>query len=182
MRVLVAPGASTFIFSLAMSLLPTLTTLMIHNHHWGTWAIGQVASCYYIGMILGALYSRNLIYSWGLKAAFIAFVEACTAVTLLQGWLIQPYLWMVLRFLCGFALSGVFIVIESWFIQAVPLAKKNNALSLYALLYYVSIALGQLLLLLKQLSVWRLFYWDQCFIFACYFSNSAPAGFAGKSE
>lgn len=108
--------------------------------------IGLITAAFYAGMLLVSFWAPSWIAKFGHLRVWIGLCGANGVLILLHAVWIDPYVWMVLRFLCGYVLGGVFIVIESWFLLISPASKRSIALSIYILIYYISTSLGQNLL------------------------------------
>src|SRR5690242_14273884 len=75
---------------------------------------GLVMSAYYGGLVLGCLFSRDLIVRVGHIRAFAAFAALVAATTLIFPLWFNPILWGSLRAIGGFCMAGLFATIESW--------------------------------------------------------------------
>jgi MFS family permease len=65
---------------------------------------------------------------------------------LLQGVFVAPLPWMLVRIVFGFCFAGIYIVAESWLNDRVDNEHRGLLLSLYMLVCYAGLGLGQLLL------------------------------------
>ncbi|HEY8015349.1 MAG TPA: MFS transporter, partial [Dongiaceae bacterium] len=75
---------------------------------------GLVMSAYYAGLVLGCLWSRDLIVRVGHIRAFAAFAALVGATTLVFALWFDPLVWGLLRVVVGFCMAGLFATIESW--------------------------------------------------------------------
>ncbi len=76
--------------------------------------IGTVTSLYYAGSVTGALTYGWLVNRVGYKAAFIAISLLAGAASFALTQFDEPSIWLVLRFVGGYALGGYYIVVDSW--------------------------------------------------------------------
>jgi MFS family permease len=76
-------------------------------------------------------------------AAFASVVS--TAVMLIPLW-INPVWWFAMRFVAGLCTSGLFIVCESWLNSASSNQNRGKLLSVYMIVTYAAMGLGQFLL------------------------------------
>jgi len=108
--------------------------------------IGLVLSAYFAGFLLGSLFSGRMVTNVGHIRAFATFAALLTVSVLLQGLLVDPYFWLVMRVLGGFAMAGVFVVAESWLNDRATPELRGRILSMYMITNQASNGGGQLLL------------------------------------
>ncbi|MFZ9035467.1 MAG: MFS transporter, partial [Francisellaceae bacterium] len=143
---LVAPILSMCILAFGNTFYTTFTTVELNHMGESNWIVGIVSAAFFAGMMLGSLFSQKLILRLGYIRAYIFFAALMSMVSLLQGIIIEPISWGVLRLLCGYALAGLFIVIESWCLDSVTADYKGRILSIYLFCYYFVQASGQFML------------------------------------
>lgn len=146
MRNLLTPIISMGILTLGNGFFTTLTTIELHQHNWSNFLIGCVAAMYFLGLTIGALYSGRLVNRVGHIRAYAAYAAVMAIATLLQGMVVSVALWCVLRFITGYVLAGLFIVIESWVLDASQSGKKTSGFAVYLFAYYLAQSAGQLML------------------------------------
>lgn len=127
-------------------LLNTLLSTRMAVEGFSTAAAGIVLSCYFTGLLTGSFLCHRLIQRVGHVRAFTVFVAVTTAATLLHGLYLSPLFWGVLRFLCGIATFGQFMVIESWLNECTESHNRGRVFSIYMTLSYLGIGIGQQLL------------------------------------
>ncbi|MCP5507331.1 MAG: MFS transporter [Chlamydiales bacterium] len=108
-----------------------------------TW-IGIVQSAYFTGLLVGSITVERLIHRVGHIRTFAAFASLCTATILLQEQLTSYYFWVVIRFIAGFCIASMFVVIESWLLDKSSLNTRGRVLSIYMIALYCGQALGQM--------------------------------------
>ena len=106
---------------------------------------GLVMSAYYGGLVLGCLWSRDLIVRVGHIRAFAAFAALVGATTLVFALWFDPLVWGLLRVVVGFCMAGLFATIESWLNLRSSKESRGQILSLYMVTSYLASTLGQLL-------------------------------------
>ncbi len=106
---------------------------------------GLVMSAYYAGLVLGCLWSRDLIVRVGHIRAFAAFAALVGATTLVFALWFDPIVWGLLRVVVGFCMAGLFATIESWLNLRSSKESRGQILSLYMVTSYLASTLGQLL-------------------------------------
>ncbi|USO01226.1 MAG: MFS transporter [Alphaproteobacteria bacterium] len=141
-----APLASILLIMLGVGLYGTLVPLSLRNIGAPEWVIGLTGSALYAGMVAGTFTMAHFIKRVGHIRAYTACAGTIAGIILCTGLYISPLTWIPLRALVGFCMGGVYIVIESWFLDAAPLHRRGVFLALYMIALYASQAAGQLLI------------------------------------
>jgi MFS family permease len=137
---------SVFLFMMAVGLLNIFLGVRMSIAGIGTGIIGMVMAAFYAGMAAGTLYARNIIARVGHIRSFTAFAAVTTSSVILHGLFDSMVVWSLLRVLTGFALAGLYMVIESWLQEVATTSNRGSLFSLYMLSNYAGIAAGQLML------------------------------------
>ncbi|WP_416399371.1 MFS transporter [Allohahella sp. A8] len=143
---IIFPLISLAIYSLGHGVLSTLVTVRLSAEGVSSTWIGFVSSAYFAGLIVGTFVNARLIVSVGHIRAFAAYASILAAITLLLGLVVIPEFWVFMRFLGGFASGGLLVVIESWILVTTPSVKRGQVMAAYMILFYGSMALGQMVL------------------------------------
>tara|TARA_Y100000590_G_scaffold333539_1_gene379420 strand:- start:60 stop:1376 length:1317 start_codon:yes stop_codon:yes gene_type:complete len=109
-------------------------------------ATGALMSGYFIGYFIGANAVPNLVGKVGHIRVFAAFASMASLSILLHAVIINPYIWIFGRFLTGFSIIGIFIVVESWLNDRANNKTRGKVLSIYMIITFVGLGLGMLLL------------------------------------
>ena len=109
-------------------------------------ATGTMMSAYFIGFFIGATVVPNLVTKVGHIRVFAAFASMASLSSLIHVVFVDPYVWVLARFLTGFSMIGIFIIVESWLNDRANNQTRGKVLSLYMLITYVGMALGNFLL------------------------------------
>jgi len=109
-------------------------------------ATGALMSGYFVGYFFGANVVPNLVGKVGHIRVFAAFASMASLSILLHALIVNPYVWILGRFLTGFSIIGIFIVVESWLNDRATNRTRGKVLSVYMIITFVGIALGVLLL------------------------------------
>jgi MFS family permease len=127
-----------------------LQTLLIawrgSGEGFATLLIGSITATYYIGFALGCIHITPLIRGIGHIRAFSAMASVSTATVILSGLVVDPWMWMALRFVNGYCLAVLFGVIESWLNAKVDNSIRARVLSVYRYADLASNSLAQLFL------------------------------------
>lgn len=107
---------------------------------------GLMMSGFYGGGIVAALYCARLINRVGHIRAFAAFGALSAVVVLVHPFYITPWLWIVLRAILGFAVSGLYMCTESWLNERATTETRGTILSLHATVAFLGMGGGQLMI------------------------------------
>lgn len=116
-----------------------------------------VMSAYYVGFLLGAWRATALIARVGHVRVFAALASLISAAFLIYAAAPNPWVWVVMRALVGFAFSGVYVVAESWLNDAATNETRGKTLSLYMIVQMLGIISAQFLLNLADPAGYTLF-------------------------
>lgn len=141
---LLAPIASVMILVLGSGFYTTFTSVHLQKYDIANWLVGCVSSAYFSGLVISAFRSQHFIFRVGHIRAFSAFAALIAVTTLVQGLFFSPTLWIVIRFISGYSLAGICVVIESWLMAASTHENRGTILSVYMVAYYLAQATGQL--------------------------------------
>lgn len=141
---LIAPIASIMILVLGSGFYTTFTSVHLQKYGVANWLVGCISSAYFSGFVISAFRSQHFIFRVGHIRAFSAFAATIAAITLIQGLIFSPSLWIVIRFISGYSLAGLCVVIESWLMSGSHTQNRGTILSVYMMAYYLAQALGQL--------------------------------------
>ncbi len=109
-------------------------------------ATGAMMSGYFIGYFTGANFVPNLVAKVGHIRVFAAFASSASLSILIHAVFVDPIVWIAGRFLTGFSIIGIFIVVESWLNDRANNRTRGQVLSIYMLISFAGLALGTLLL------------------------------------
>ncbi len=145
------------LFDLAQSLVGPLITLRLGESGVATALIGLVNSCYFIGFLLGSMTCARVIDRVGHIRSFSVFAAVCASTALMHAMAFEPVLWAALRAANGWAMSGLFMVVESWLNDKSVPATRGRIFAAYMMVAWFASAIGPLMLNFEQLGTTRLF-------------------------
>ncbi|MFK8003910.1 MAG: MFS transporter [Polyangiales bacterium] len=122
-----------------------------------TLSIGVIMSCFYVGFLVGSSVTPRLLASVGHIRVFAAWASLASAAVLVHAMWLEPAVWAAMRFCTGFAYAGMYVVAESWLNDRVDNQSRGQVLSLYMVVQYGGLAVGQLLLNVADASGAHLF-------------------------
>ena len=109
-------------------------------------ATGTMMSGYFIGYFIGANIIPNLVSKVGHIRVFAAFASMASLSSLVHVVFVDPVVWTLARFLTGFSMIGILIIVESWLNDRANNRTRGKVLSFYMFLTFFGFALGNLLL------------------------------------
>ena len=109
-------------------------------------ATGALMSGYFIGYFVGANVVPNLVGKVGHIRVFAAFASIASLSILLHAIIVNPYVWMIGRFLTGLSMISIYVVVESWLNDRATNKTRGKVLSIYMIITFIGIGLGTLLL------------------------------------
>jgi len=127
-------------------LFGTFLALRMSLEGFPTEVTGLIMSAYYLGLVIGARSCHRIINRVGHIRAFSAFAATVSTIVLIAGFYVSPYVWGAMRATLGFCFAGLFMVVESWLNARVGTARRGQLFSLYMMVSYTALGLGQLLL------------------------------------
>jgi MFS family permease len=158
-------------------LLGTLISLRLIQQQAPSIVVGVVQSAYYVGFMLGAVYGGELIGRVGHHRAFVSFAAASACCALGYAiWNTAP-VWVLLRFITGFCLVGIFTVVESWLHQVASNAQRGRVFSAYLITNYLGVGTGQFLIGLADPAGFELF----SAVSALFTASLIPVALAGTA-
>ncbi len=109
-------------------------------------ATGILMSGYFIGYFTAANVVPNLVGKVGHIRVFAAFASVASLSILIHAIFVNPYVWAIGRFLTGFSMLSIFVVVESWLNDRANNRTRGKVLSIYMVITFTCLALGVLLL------------------------------------
>jgi len=109
-------------------------------------ATGAMMSGYFIGYFAGANTIPKLVGKVGHIRVFAAFASTASLSILIHAVFVNPIIWTLGRFITGFSIVAIFIVMESWLNDRANNRTRGHLLSIYMFITLIGISLGTLLL------------------------------------
>jgi len=107
---------------------------------------GTMMSGYFVGYFIGANVVPRLVGKVGHIRVFAAFASMASLSILIHAVFVDPVVWTLGRFLTGFSIIGIFIVVESWLNDRANNRTRGKVLSLYMFITFIGLGIGNLLL------------------------------------
>lgn len=156
-KLIFSPLLSLFLLINGIALFTTIVPLKMDLEGASSFEIGLITAAYYIGLTSGSFKNANFIIRVGHIRAFAAFASLTSAVVLFSALYYSIIFWIITRFVTGYCLAGLYIVIESWIIKEGTEKTRGQYLALYMIILSGGAASGQLLLNLSTVNTFVLF-------------------------
>ena len=124
----------------------SLLGLRAVSEGFGTTVTGLVMTGYYLGFLAGSTLTPRIVMNVGHVRVFSALASLASVAILIHVTAVEPLTWAAMRFVTGFAYAGVYIVAESWLNDRATNESRGQLLSVYMVVMFSGLALGQLLL------------------------------------
>ncbi|MDI3326271.1 MFS transporter [Pontibacterium granulatum] len=134
---------SCFILFLGNGLMNVLMPVRMELDGISTDAIGLVQSLYFVGLLLGAIYSKNLIMRAGHIRMFAGCVSMGGASMLVCSLVDDAYVWGGMRLVVGFCNACAFAAMESWLSDASTKNTRGKVLAIYNAVVLAGLFVGQ---------------------------------------
>ncbi len=102
------------ILMLGNGLQGTLLGVRASLEGFSTQTTGYIMTGYYVGFVFGSIIGPKLVKNVGHIRVFAALASILSAAMLLHSIFIEPVTWFAIRLVNGFAVAGLYIVVESW--------------------------------------------------------------------
>jgi len=109
-------------------------------------ATGIMMSGYFVGYFTGANTIPKLVGKVGHIRVFAAFASMASLSILIHAVFVNPIVWALVRFITGFSIVAIFIVMESWLNDRANNRTRGQLLSIYMFITLIGMSLGTLLL------------------------------------
>tara|TARA_B100000686_G_scaffold348665_1_gene440268 strand:- start:38 stop:1327 length:1290 start_codon:yes stop_codon:yes gene_type:complete len=109
-------------------------------------ATGAIMSGYFVGYFVGANTIPKVVGKVGHIRVFAAFASMASLSILIHAIFVNPFIWTCGRFITGFSIVSIFIVMESWLNDRANNRTRGQLLSIYMFITLIGISLGTLLL------------------------------------
>ncbi|GAB4192698.1 MAG: MFS transporter [Simkaniaceae bacterium] len=140
------PLLSIAFLMLGVGYFTTFVSVRMDLDHNSSFLIGIVQAAYYAGFFIGAIRVERYISRMRHIQAYAFFCSLSTCAILLQGLILSPYAWIAVRFVMGFCIASLWVVIESWMLIISPKKQRGRLLAFYLIALHGSQSLSQFFL------------------------------------
>ncbi|KQY27527.1 MFS transporter [Rhizobium sp. Root483D2] len=128
-------------FGLASYVLPVRSVA----EGWSTLTISLIATGYTLGFTVSCIITPKFVLRVGHVRVFAALITLLSIAILMCGLVVDWRAWIFFRAISGFAISGSYLVIESWLNERVTNENRGMLFSLYLITTMVGTIGGQYL-------------------------------------
>lgn len=111
-----------------------------------TLVIGVILAAYYAGFLAGSRFTMRALGKVGHVRVFAALASMASTAALLYALFVNPPAWLLMRFVTGFCLAGLYVVAESWLNDQSSPQTRGRTLSMYMVVTMGGVTGGQFLL------------------------------------
>ncbi|MBF39541.1 MAG: MFS transporter [Idiomarinaceae bacterium] len=137
---------SISLIGVVVGMTSPLLSLRATIEDFGTLVTGFIMSAYFIGYLFGSTRAPKDIRRVGYIRSLGGLAALAAASILVQAIWVDPIVWFVMRFITGFAISGIFVIVESWLNTMADNKSRGTLLSIYLVIIYSGLIAGQLIL------------------------------------
>lgn len=105
--------------------------------------IGLTGSTYFLGFVAGCLITPWIVRRAGHIRSFAVLASGFSALVLMFDLLPIFWFWLLLRFVTGACISGLYMIIESWLNERATRETRGTVLSVYTIINLLMIVVGQ---------------------------------------
>jgi len=134
------------ILMLGDGLQGTLLAIRADLEGYSATVTGLIMSSFYGGLLAGSLFTPRIMMRVGHIRVFAALAAMASSAILLHPLFVDAVFWIGLRLISGFCFAGLYVVAESWLNDQATNSNRGKLLSLYMVVTYVGVGIGQLLL------------------------------------
>tara|TARA_B110000967_G_scaffold205000_1_gene248583 strand:- start:378 stop:1631 length:1254 start_codon:yes stop_codon:yes gene_type:complete len=129
--------------SLGNGLQGTLSSWRADYEGFSVLTTGLVMSGYFLGAFASSLISPGQIKKTGQIRTYAAFASIASTAILIQLLFIEPPVWFVSRFLSGFCVAGIMIIVEGWLNSISSNENRGQIFSIHMMVVWGGLAMGQ---------------------------------------
>lgn len=136
---------STLLMMVAFGLQSYVIPVRSVAEGWSTQTITWIATGYTLGFTISCIVTPKFVLAVGHVRVFVALVTLLSTAILLCSLVVDWRAWMLFRAISGFAISGSYLIIESWLNERVTNENRASIFSLYVMTTMVGGIGGQYL-------------------------------------
>lgn len=145
------------ILCLGHGLNNTLLAVRATMEHYPEWVMGLMMSGYFMGFMIGTTLCTHLIPKVGQIRSFATFASVASSVSLLHVLFVNEITWILLRIIYGICIAALYMVIESWLNGLSTRNSRGRILSVYMVISFLCLALGQIFVFIAKPDEYTLF-------------------------
>jgi MFS family permease len=111
-----------------------------------TTVTGFVMTGYFAGFLAGSVLAPKIVQRVGHIRVFAALASLASSSALVHAVFVDPWTWGAMRLVTGFSYAGLYVVAESWLNDRATNETRGQILSIYMVIAYGGMTMGQILL------------------------------------
>lgn len=127
------------------------------NEGFGVAVTGVIMAGYFAGFLLAPTVVVKMIASIGHIRVFAGLASTASSAVLVHAVAVFPVSWTLMRFVFGFCVAGLYIVMESWLAEMTTPANRGRTMATYMIVSIGGLGVGQYLIALADPNSFRLF-------------------------
>ena len=132
--------------AIGYGMIMTFVGVFLKENGTSDMVIGLINAAFFLGAMASAIFSQKIISNIGHIRSFVTFASLMVITFLLHSLFLNEAFWAILRLISGFAYYGLLIILESWLNEKSSNEQRGQILAIYTAVFYLSTAVGQLLL------------------------------------
>ena len=129
--------------SLGNGLQGTLSSWRADYEGFSVITTGLVMSGYFLGAFASSMLSPAQIKKTGQIRTYAAYASIASTAILIQILFIEPPVWFISRFLSGFCVAGIMIIVEGWLNSISSNENRGQLFSIHMVVVWGGLAMGQ---------------------------------------
>lgn len=138
--------AALALLMLGNGLIGVLVGVRSELEGFNTAVTGLIMASYFGGFLVGSRVTPRIMARVGHIRVFAGLSSLVAASTLLHSLIVTPVSWAILRLAFGFAMAGLYVVVESWLNDAVSNANRGRVMAIYMVVAMGGLGVGQLMI------------------------------------
>ena len=153
----VAIAAGMGAYGLTLGLTHPLLSLILEGEGYSSTMIGFNSAATFVGVLASAPIIPPLVRRWGASGTMMAAVALTIAMLLALPALANIWAWFGIRFVLGIGINALFVVSDSWILQAAEPKTRGRTVGFYASVIAGGFALGPVLVSVTGIEGWTPF-------------------------
>ncbi len=127
------------------------------NEGFGLAVTGIIVAGYFAGFLLAPSTVVKLIASLGHIRVFAGLASTASSAVLIHSVAVFPVAWTLMRFVFGFCVAGLYIVMESWLAEMTTTTNRGRTMATYMIVSMGGLGIGQYMVALGDPNSFQLF-------------------------
>lgn len=135
--------AALALLMLGNGLIGVLVGVRSELEAFSTTTTGLIMAAYFAGFLVGSQVTPKIMARVGHIRVFAGLASLVSTTALLHAILISPITWVLLRLAFGFAMAGLYVVVESWLNDLVSNENRGRVMAVYMVVSMGALGIGQ---------------------------------------